>query len=102
MSLSFGYPYPPPPRSCKISRINDLPFLTVKIPRKIFITNNLQVKILKAWDLRPISGLELAIEIAACAASAGTMMEQIGGGAQGQMSQGWAVENFGAILVREE
>src|SRR5208282_12821 len=52
VSLSFSHPTPLPPRFLKISRINNLPTTTSEIPRKIFITKILQVKILKAWDLR--------------------------------------------------
>jgi hypothetical protein len=48
--------------------------------------DNYQVKILKAWDLRVDSSRALA-GIAARTASAGTMIEPIGGCAQGQMSQ---------------
>src|SRR5438128_570469 len=72
----------------KISRISNLPTSTREIPRKIFITNILQVKILKAWDLRADSGprasLPIFVRLFLCRDNDGTNR----GRAQGQMSQG--------------
>jgi len=47
---------------------------------------------LKAWDLRADLNASVFASIAASTSSAGTMMERIGGRAQGQMSQWAAVE----------
>ncbi len=49
--FSFWLPHPLPLASDKISGINNLAATIGKIPRKIFITKTLQVKILKARDL---------------------------------------------------
>jgi hypothetical protein len=49
-------------------------------------------------DLRADFWLAHPFVRASCTASAGAMMEWIGGCAQGQMSQGWAVENFGGYV----
>ena len=48
----------------------------------------------------PIVTASVLADMASSTSSAGAMMERIGGGAQGQMSQDWAVENlFGATKM---
>jgi hypothetical protein len=73
-------PSPLPPRICKVLELNDLQDFACRIPRKIFMTNNLQTKILKAKDLpADFRG----VSFAAASSCAGTMMERFEGWAQG-------------------